>query len=203
MSADDLAALIAALEADPQALARLAALLPAVPARTLHSTATLAAGLSIETGRLLIGDESGVNADALGQRVSAEDRSKAVAAVDWLRAVLGEGPVKRVDVARAGSDEGYSSSTLDRAAKILGVVKEREGTGRDHRSTWALPNPPDVSGGSGGSPYPCGIDSHQGLTGVPTHVNGDGSQNTASLLTPTTHVSPEAPPARAHERGAA
>lgn len=111
---------------------------PALTAR-VH-TAHIAApnGSMIETSRLVIGAESTVRADEIGQRggvhVQRDD------AEQFLRTYLSDGELHlRQDIVAAASREGISDSTLQRARKALKVRVRREGSGQDHRSLWSLP----------------------------------------------------------------
>jgi hypothetical protein len=57
---------------------------------------------------------------------------------DWLRSVLEVAPLDRRDVLRLGTDAGFSTRTVQRAAVRIGVHKDQAGFGTAKRSTWSL-----------------------------------------------------------------
>lgn len=82
-------------------------------------------------------------------RVTADDvvadfetRSARDEAIEWLRALLANGPVKAKDAQRQARDVGISDSTLKRAKRTAGVISEQD---RDDSGItgwiWRLKNP--------------------------------------------------------------
>jgi hypothetical protein len=69
------------------------------------------------------------------------DRLKIDQAEKFLRLALAEGKQESWWVIKQGLAEGLADRTLRRAAERLGVEYEREGSGREHRSYWSLPQP--------------------------------------------------------------
>jgi len=67
---------------------------------------------------------------------------KADEAADLLKSWLESGPMERREVLRLGRESGLSDRTLDRSARLLRVVKDQQGYGREKRSYWALPGNP-------------------------------------------------------------
>lgn len=70
---------------------------------------------------------------------SSEDRSALTEAIEFLRNILGDGPVPVLDVRAEAKENGVASRTLDRAKRTLGVVANRDGFGSGSRSVWSLP----------------------------------------------------------------
>jgi len=60
-------------------------------------------------------------------------------AADWLTGTLLDGPMERSEVVRRGVDAGFSTSTIDRAARAMGLSSRLEGFGVNHKATWSLP----------------------------------------------------------------
>lgn len=108
---DDLAALVAQLEAEPEVRAQLAALLGAVVARTCHTTASLAAelGTSERTIRRAI---------AAGELVASRRAGRWVMTVedvrDWLDRGRGSSAAPRRRSPGAGVRRGTMAAALDR-----------------------------------------------------------------------------------------
>jgi hypothetical protein len=81
----------------------------------------------------------GVDMQALEE---AAERSWFDVCVEFLREELKNGPRDSADMHRMARNQlGCAERTMDKAAKHLGVVFKRHGTGKDHRSTWELPKP--------------------------------------------------------------
>lgn len=100
---------------------------------------TLPGPTPIETSRIAWDGESAWTADSLASHaMSAEDRPLADEAQDWLRDALGNGqPRLAKELFKAADADGIPRRTLQRAADVLGVLKERRGFGEG--SNWSLP----------------------------------------------------------------
>jgi hypothetical protein len=61
------------------------------------------------------------------------------AAGEWLRSVLGSGPVPAAEVRATAAAEGIGGRTLDRAKASMGILSLRSGFGRGAVYEWALP----------------------------------------------------------------
>lgn len=87
--------------------------------------------------------ESSVTADQLSQARGEEVGDVPLAeerrnADEFLKAVLELGPMDAREVMTMGKREGLLERTLQRAAKRLGIIIQRMGTGKNHRVTWRL-----------------------------------------------------------------
>lgn len=81
-----------------------------------------------------------------------EQRSKSAECSECLLDWLKSGPVQRVEVLRLGKLQGFSPSTVERSARVLGVHFDSRGFGKDKQSMWSLtpfpsknPNPINTS----------------------------------------------------------
>lgn len=86
--------------------------------------------------------ESPLSADDLNAAAAAsapEERDAATERADWLRDVLAGGAIDSREVLKLGRAAGHSDRSLQRTARALGVRVQREGHGRDHRTTWEIP----------------------------------------------------------------
>jgi hypothetical protein len=63
-------------------------------------------------------------------------------AIEFLQAALAAGPVPATEVGRMAGEHGLTSTALRTAREGLGVRITRKGFGRDSRSLWSLPMPP-------------------------------------------------------------
>lgn len=98
-------------------------------------------GLSRTVGRVIWGEVVAVTADeAMREGRTPDDRSALDAASDLLNDLLGDGPVKSVEVYSAADRARISRSTLRRAATKLGVTRGREG----ERGPWLMILPDTV-----------------------------------------------------------
>jgi len=78
--------------------------------------------------------------DALAFDGDGDDQSSAVAeAVDWLSALLADGPLGAKAVKEQAEQDGIKSRTLDRAKVRLGIKPRREGFGEGSQWVWGLP----------------------------------------------------------------
>jgi len=73
------------------------------------------------------GDAVSVSADAVLEQEGNEQRSERLAAIDWLRERLADGPVPQRKIKGDAKAEGFSWATLRRAKDALGVVTEKTG----------------------------------------------------------------------------
>lgn len=99
---------------------------------------TLPGPIPIITSRIVWDGESSWTADALASHaMSTEERPRADEAQDWLRDALGNGAKSAKELFKAADGEGIPRRTLQRAADVLQVCKERKGFGEG--SLWSLP----------------------------------------------------------------
>ena len=92
-----------------------------------------------EVGRLsFAGEASRSVSDILGDRTDGDDRTKLEEATEWLSDILQKGPTLKKDILTYARREGIADRTLDRAAKNLGVVSERDESEQGMPSTWGL-----------------------------------------------------------------
>lgn len=92
---------------------------------------------SIETSQIVWDGESHWTADSLAsQAMNTEERPRAEEAQGWLRDALSNGPRAAKELFRAAENEGIPKRTLQRAADVLGIAKERKGFGEG--SSWSL-----------------------------------------------------------------
>jgi hypothetical protein len=94
-----------------------------------------------QSARVVWGGESRRTADDLaGLRGADGDDDGGHHEVDeWLRGVLGADGCDRKELLKAGGENGFSASSIQRAGSRLGVQRSRSGFGRDQRSRWTLP----------------------------------------------------------------
>jgi putative DNA primase/helicase len=70
----------------------------------------------------------------------ATDRNETQSAADWLRAVLSDGELTKLQVMERGREAGFSDRTLQRARNRIGAIAEQTGFGENRRSIWRLPD---------------------------------------------------------------
>jgi hypothetical protein len=100
--------------------------------------ATVPGRTPIETSKIVWDGVSTWTADALAtQAMSTEERPRAEEAQDWLRDALDNGGKSAKELFKAAEAEGIPRRTLQRAADVLKVEKERKGFGEG--SNWSLP----------------------------------------------------------------
>lgn len=96
-------------------------------------------GEPIVTSRIAWDGISTWTADTLAAHaMNSEDRPRADEAQDWLKDALLGGPRLAKELFRAADSDGIPRRTLQRAADVLGVLKERRGFGEG--SNWSLPD---------------------------------------------------------------
>ena len=112
-------------------------LAPAMRLRVEGRTFTTAKGKEAETaGIVWMGEDLvATAARVLGGR---QEPKKLDIATDFLRAILADGPLSRVEVQDLAADEEITLATLKRAANTLGIESKREEFGT--WSSWSLPN---------------------------------------------------------------
>ena len=137
-------------------------------------------GNPIVTSRLEWIGVVALSADALIGDDLTSGRGAPADEVAFLRDLLS--PVTRMErreiMRIAQSQFGYSERSMDRAAERVGIIRSREGFGRDQRAYWSLP--PTTCGNSAclqaaGTPS----ESNRGSTSV-AH-SGDRDQNNSSV----------------------
>ena len=99
-------------------------------------------------------------ADSIGVAGDAVDRWKIDEAEALLKALLAESEQESTWIYAQAEQQRLGERTLRYAARRLGVIIKREGSGREHRSTWSLPTTPRHSGtparGDGDTLFPDG-----------------------------------------------
>lgn len=70
-------------------------------------------------------------------QASKKERTKEVE--EFIREILGDGPMKLKDLLRAAEARGVNEKILRRVAKEIGVVRITDGFGKKRVATWALP----------------------------------------------------------------
>lgn len=91
----------------------------------------------ISTSRIVWDGESTWTAEALAaQSAGGEETARSDEAKDWLRHALAQGPRSAKELFRAAEADGIARRTLQRAADILKVQKDRRGFGEG--SHWSL-----------------------------------------------------------------
>ncbi|MGE0783926.1 AAA family ATPase [Mycolicibacterium sp.] len=128
-------------------------------------------GQSAEVGRFVItGESRRTVADALQDNASGSSSEVA----DWLADFLTGNRVRSRDAKDAGKAEGFSASSIDRAARKLNVVKQAEGFPRV--TWWSLPD--DQS------------QSHHQSRQSPKAGATDATERSHTTVTPATSVTP-------------
>lgn len=108
---------------------------------------------SVRWGEVIYGTAREVLAEA--EQVDAE-AGETRDAVNWLRELLADGPIKVKDVRQQAEGDGFAWRSLQRAMRKAGVVSRRAGFGME--ATWALtssnatvaPVAPDAESGANG-----------------------------------------------------
>lgn len=117
----------------------LAPVRPSLAAAPPSRTYTLVADDPMGYARVEWTGTTATTADALYVSPPGDDeRTERDEAADWLRSVLADGPVDGADLRTAAGREGLAWRTVQRARDVAGVETRREGSGRAHRSVWAL-----------------------------------------------------------------
>lgn len=92
-------------------------------------------------GRLVMcGTSERSVADILRGGPTADDAQPIDLAVDWLRDVLGDGPVASADVKKWARQAEITDRTLQRAREKLGVSVTRDDSARGRPTVWGLPD---------------------------------------------------------------
>lgn len=98
-------------------------------------------------GVVVLGEEHGLDPNAILSIPDAEERTARDEAADWLLDVLSDGPLPAKTVKRMAADADIAVRTLQRARAGLGVVVQRDQHSQGRPSSWALPGSvPDGSG---------------------------------------------------------
>lgn len=104
-------------------------------------------GEALPTSRLRYLGESDIASHDLLAPPEPEERTERDEAEDWLRDVLGDGPMPAREVTAEAREAGISERTLRRARTALGIEPRREGgIGSKGRWVWELPAPADKGG---------------------------------------------------------
>jgi putative DNA primase/helicase len=150
-------------------------------------------------GVVVLGEEHGLDPNAILSIPDAEERTARDEAADWLRDVLADGPLPAKSVKRMAADADISPRTLQRARVGLGVVVQRDDHASGRPSTWTLPGSvpsgscqdPCATGGTKsddpadqGLPFDAEATCHRPDSGAGT--NGPGIDGTAGLEGPGT-----------------
>jgi hypothetical protein len=92
---------------------------------------------AIETSRITWDGESVWTAETLASHaMNAEERPRADEAQEWLRDALKDGQRAAKELFRAAENDGIPKRTLQRAADVLNVHRERKGFGEG--SSWSI-----------------------------------------------------------------
>jgi archaellum biogenesis ATPase FlaH len=112
-------------------------------------------------------------------------------AAECLREWLGDGPATKQELLRLSRQQGISDRTLERAAGSLKLVRDRRGSGRDHKMLWSLPyglstlaNPIPTRGGESESGESRAIPGSERPT---TSWPSSSAPHKPTLATSTTH----------------
>ncbi len=71
---------------------------------------------------------------------AVDEASRLKLTTDWLREVLKPGPQPAAEVTAKARENGFATTTLGRARRVMEVVITSEDCGADRRSIWALPD---------------------------------------------------------------
>lgn len=82
-----------------------------------------------------LGEDRSTADELLG---NAEERSALAEAVDWLRDLLVNGPLRKADIVKQARSDGIAERTLQRARKHVGVTVERDNAKQGRPATWRL-----------------------------------------------------------------
>lgn len=110
-------------------------------------TSTPASGIGAGTVPLLeyVGDADMTMADLFGvvaaHSADGTDSIERTECDEWLAELLGDGPMDRVEVLKAGRSNGFSDSTIKRSRSRLGVESVASGAAKNAKR-WALPSTP-------------------------------------------------------------
>ena len=154
-------------------------LAPALIFRKVSAEIPGSAGEMISTSRLEWTGAANLTADEL---LSAHDDGTPGEAHDvdaWLGALLSSGRTDRKTVIASARDNGFPERTVGRAAKRLGVVKERLGFGPACHSEWYIP-PPGESCTPATPVTPASPARAAGVAGVGESGRSDGTEAPAS-----------------------
>lgn len=69
----------------------------------------------------------------------AEQIEQACEARDYLIDMLAQGPALSSELLKTANRGNISEARIKRAAKQMGIIKTREGKGKEHQSLWELP----------------------------------------------------------------
>lgn len=96
-------------------------------------------GGDIDTGRVaILGEEDGIDPNSILVGDS-EERGALDEACNWLESMLSDGGVGKKEITTFARAEGITRITLDRAAKRIGVISERDDSQQGRPATWSLP----------------------------------------------------------------
>ena len=90
-----------------------------------------------DVGRLVFDGASDLTADQLVLQ-DLREAPKTAEAAKFLRDMLANGPMTRADLDTAAKNEGIKANTMEEAAKMLGVVKRKDGIGTGSGWVWSL-----------------------------------------------------------------
>jgi len=100
-------------------------------------------------GVVVLGEEHGLDPNAILSIPDAEERTARDEAADWLLDVLADGPLPAKTVKRMAAEADIAVRTLQRARAGLGVVVRRDRHAQGRPSSWSLPGSvPERSGQS-------------------------------------------------------
>lgn len=140
-------------------------------------------------GVVLLGEEHGLDPNAILSIPDAEERTARDEAADWLRDVLADGPLPAKTVKRMAAEADISSRTLQRARVGLGVVVHRDGHAAGRPSIWGLPG--SVPPGSCQGPSATGGTNPDGVADQGLPFDASGSCQSGDTGAGTNGVGPE------------
>jgi hypothetical protein len=81
-----------------------------------------------------------VTADAAlaATALDPENRTAVASAVEWLKEVLADGPMKTVDLKQEAKDADIAWPTVRRAQKAMGIKPKKHGVGKEGAWYWTL-----------------------------------------------------------------
>lgn len=126
---------------------------PAVRFRIESATVTTDDGDTIDTSRVVVvGEEHGIDANAILSVPDAQERTARTEAAEWLREVLEDGEVSVKELKSMARDADIAERTLYRARKELEISIRRDDSKQGRPAYWSLPGSvPPLS-----SHVPCG-----------------------------------------------
>jgi hypothetical protein len=108
---------------------------PAIPPRQIELVRSDSGLETLRIGRAV--DPETV--ELARQSSDSEEQEKVARAMELIPLLLANGEMDAKDVYTIGQREALGDRVMDRAARRYGVVRRREGNGKNHRCFWSLP----------------------------------------------------------------